>query len=66
LASFLIMHGDKDNLVPVAQSQMLYDALIKAGTSADLRIIPGAGHGNGFYTAAISKTVADFFESKLR
>ncbi len=28
---FLIMHGDKDMMVPVAQSQLLADALNKAG-----------------------------------
>ena len=63
---FLIMHGDKDKLVPVAQSQMLCDALTTAGVPADLRILPGAGHGIGFNTPAVANTVLAFFESKLK
>ena len=44
---FLIMHGGKDPLVPVAQSQILRDALEKAGVSVTLIVIPAAGHGFG-------------------
>ena len=66
LPSFLIMHGEKDRLVPVAQSRLLYDALKTAGASASLQILPGAGHGNGFYTPAVMNTVQGFFESKLK
>jgi acetyl esterase/lipase len=66
LPPFLIMHGDKDLLVPIAQSQMLCDALTTAGASADLRILPGAGHGNGFNTPAVLNTVLEFFQLKLK
>ena len=66
LPPFLIMHGDKDKMVPVAQSQLLADALKNTGASVDMRIIPGAGHGNGFDKPAITKTVLDFFEAKLK
>jgi acetyl esterase/lipase len=44
---FLIQHGDADTTVPVAQSQELYDALIKTGAKAKLIIYPGAPH-DGF------------------
>jgi len=44
---FLIMHGNKDNLVPYQQSETLRDALQKAGVPVTLRIIAGAGHGFG-------------------
>jgi acetyl esterase/lipase len=66
LPPFLIMHGDKDKMVPTAQSQLLADALKNAGSSVDLRIVPGAGHGKGFYNSAIATVVLDFFNSKLK
>ncbi len=42
---FLIMHGDKDPLVPWQQSQLLADALQKAGVHVTFHIVPGGGHG---------------------
>lgn len=42
---FLILHGDKDVVVPADQSQILYKALRKAKVEATLHIVPGGGHG---------------------
>ena len=36
---FLIMHGDKDNVVPLAQSQILADALKAAGVGCDMVVV---------------------------
>jgi acetyl esterase/lipase len=62
---FLIIHGEKDTLVPVSQSEELADVLKKAGANVTLKVVPGAGHGMGFgrteYAAA-----ADFFKEQLR
>jgi len=44
-APLLIMQGSKDPLVPVDQSQRLYDKLKAAGANVTLDIIEGAGHG---------------------
>jgi dipeptidyl aminopeptidase/acylaminoacyl peptidase len=66
LPPFLIMHGDKDKLVPVAQSQMLYDALKAKSDSVELQVIAGAGHGNGFTTPAIASKVLTFFKTNLK
>jgi len=41
---FLIMHGDNDQLVPLAQSTMLAKALLDAGVEVTMKTIPGAGH----------------------
>jgi len=38
---FLIMHGDKDPVVPLEQSQLLADALKKAGVPVTFRVVPG-------------------------
>lgn len=44
-APFLIFHGTADPLVPIAQSQRLYDALRKAGVEATFVKFEGEGHG---------------------
>jgi acetyl esterase/lipase len=47
---FLIMHGDKDPVVPLNQSQLLADALQKAGVPVTFHIVPGGGHGGPEFT----------------
>jgi acetyl esterase/lipase len=49
-APLLIMQGSKDPLVPVDQSQRLYDKLKAAGADVTLDIIDGAGHGGPEFT----------------
>jgi acetyl esterase/lipase len=44
-APFFLLHGEKDKLVPVEQSELFYDALKKAGVEAHLVIVPDKGHG---------------------
>jgi acetyl esterase/lipase len=61
---FLIMHGDRDPLVPLAQSEELLDALQKAGVQAKLVVIPGAGHI--FWSPQIMHTVEEFFDKELK
>jgi dipeptidyl aminopeptidase/acylaminoacyl peptidase len=46
-APILLVHGDRDNVVPPAQSDEFHAALKKAGIETTLTIIPGAGHGDG-------------------
>ncbi len=61
---FLILHGDKDTLVPLPQSQALHEALLKAGAKSTLKVIPGAGHG--FAPAQIGDAVETFFNTHLK
>ncbi|GAB4456355.1 MAG: hypothetical protein OHK0029_14100 [Armatimonadaceae bacterium] len=42
---FLLVHGEQDEIVPLAQSLLLHDALIRAGAHSTLVQIPEAGHG---------------------
>ncbi|MEW6159139.1 MAG: alpha/beta hydrolase [Verrucomicrobiota bacterium] len=62
---FLILHGDKDNLVPIGQSEMLHEALKKSGVHATYHVVSGAGHGFG-RRSDVDKWVADFFARHLR
>jgi acetyl esterase/lipase len=41
----LLIHGNKDKLVPDQNSRKIHSALEKAGVVTDLLIIDGAGHG---------------------
>jgi acetyl esterase/lipase len=66
-APFLIMHGDKDPLVPHAQSKELHELLEKAGVSSKLVILPGAGHGGPQFNARETlEQVGQFFETTLK
>ena len=40
----LLIHGDRDERVPVAHSRSLFAALQSAGKSAQLHIVPDRGH----------------------
>ncbi len=44
-APFLILHGDSDPLVPIQQSQRLYDALKRVGVEATFVTMEKDGHG---------------------
>lgn len=41
---FLLVHGDRDQMVPLAQTTELYQRLRQAGDSAELIVAYGAGH----------------------
>ncbi len=60
---FLIMHGEKDNLVPQRQAELLQDALKKAGADSTLVIVPGGGHV--FFSQENNQRVVDFFDHTL-
>ena len=64
---FLILHGTGDCLVPSTQSQLLYDALVKAGVKADLHLLPGLAHADRrFLTPENEKLVNDFIDGVLK
>lgn len=65
-APFLIVHGDKDPLVPLAQSVELDEALKKAGVSSTLRVITGGGHGKDFPEAELVTQIDAFFTKHLK
>jgi acetyl esterase/lipase len=56
---FLIMHGDRDTLVPLRQSQILRDALRAKGVAATLVVVPQVNHGFAGASAAQGKAILD-------
>jgi acetyl esterase/lipase len=64
---FLILHGDRDTLVPFAQSVELADLLRKAGVPVTLQRMPGAGHGGpAFALPAVNRLTEAFFDKYLK
>jgi acetyl esterase/lipase len=61
---FLILHGDKDPLVPYCQSELLFNALQKKGVRSELVIVPGGKHGPGLFEEKYYKLMVDFFSSE--
>jgi acetyl esterase/lipase len=54
---FYILHGSKDTVVPLEQSVLLHEALLKSGVESKLFIVPNKGHGIGAPTAAAQEIV---------
>jgi acetyl esterase/lipase len=66
-APFLIMHGDQDKSVPPGQSELLQEALKKAGVEVTYEVVKGAGHGGKeFNTPESLELVEKFFDKHLK
>jgi acetyl esterase/lipase len=64
---FLILHGERDPLVPVNQSELLFEALKKAGRDVTFFKIVGAGHGGPqFNTPVVRAMVLAFLDQHLK
>jgi acetyl esterase/lipase len=64
---FLIMHGDKDRTVALAQSEMLAEALKKVDVPVTLVKLAGAGHGGpAFRSEETRKQIEEFFNKHLK
>lgn len=63
---FLIVHGDEDQSVPFAQSQMLCADLEKANADVQFHRVKGAGHGLAKYSQEIRPLTVQFFCEKLK
>lgn len=64
---FLIVHGELDPLVPLHQSELLRDALLKAGVEVSLHVVKGAGHGSSnVITPTVRSLILAFFDRHLK
>ena len=63
---FLIAHGDRDRMAPMAESQALHDRLVRAGAPSSLLLVGGAGHeGAAFEAPANLALTAAFLKVHL-
>jgi acetyl esterase/lipase len=65
-APTLLVHGDKDDLVPLQQSELMIGKLKEAGVPCELVVKPGKGHGwRGPDFDKDMTTIADWFDKHL-
>jgi len=62
---FLIVHGDRDPLVPHHQSELLAEALRKAGVPVTFYTVEGGGHG-GFDDPRVPELTKAFLREHLK
>lgn len=66
-APFLIMHGDEDQTVPIAQSETFAAALKQAGADVTFVVLKGGKHGGALFTNAENlKLIEGFFARHLK
>jgi acetyl esterase/lipase len=64
---FLIIHGGDDDIVPLYQSKLLFDALVDAQVEATLHVQPGAKHSFKYFrNRPIERMVDLFFNTHLK
>ncbi|MDJ0552879.1 MAG: alpha/beta hydrolase [Microcoleaceae cyanobacterium MO_207.B10] len=66
---FLIMHGEKDNIVPISQSVLLADALSEKGVEVEFVKKPNWGHYHGRgedFDPVLIDMAMDFFDEYLK
>ncbi|MBL3656496.1 alpha/beta hydrolase fold domain-containing protein [Fulvivirga sediminis] len=61
---FAIYHGDADCAVPMHQSEILRDQLVKFGIKVEYTEHPGGGHDN-FLDPELKRGVAEYFKKAL-
>jgi acetyl esterase/lipase len=71
--AFLILHGEHDAVVPLSQSQKLYDTLQAAGVPSEFIVVKNAAHvffpsGGSLEPSRdeISRMTGDFFDHQLK
>jgi acetyl esterase/lipase len=63
----LIFHGDKDQLVPLSQSEHVHKLYQEMGLESSLHVIEGAGHGGPQFSApAQYELVKEFFARHIK
>jgi dipeptidyl aminopeptidase/acylaminoacyl peptidase len=63
-APTLLIHGDKDELIPLQQSEVFAARLKEAGVPVKLVVKKDKGHG-GLWMLNDLPTVADWFDEQL-
>ena len=64
-APIFLLHGDRDTLVPISQSEILYNALQKAGVASEFAIVKGKGHGI-IAPPDVAPRIYQFYQQHLR
>lgn len=66
-APVLMIHGDKDPLVPLSQSEQILKQLKECNVECRLHVIPDAGHGGlQFLAGDVNRLQDEFFDRHLK
>ena len=69
MCPIMILHGDKDPLVPLSISEHFYEKLAKAGLEdrTEFHVVKNGGHGTReFFQLSTRRLIVTFFERHLR
>lgn len=61
---FLLVHGERDKLVPPSESVLLHEALVAHGGTSRLLLLPGRGHG--FLGVSALRQTFSFLDEHLK
>jgi len=62
----LLIHGDKDELVKLKQSEQIHEAFRKTGVTSEMIVIEGAAHGfKGDDNIRATKSLVEWFDKYL-
>ena len=62
----MLVHGEMDDNVPPYNTQLVVDALVKAGKDFDLLMLPHAKHGYGVDNNYVMRRRWDYFVKNLQ
>ena len=62
----LILHGDADDFVPIAQSEKLYQKLKAAGTAVEYQVFEGETHGLKTERENADEKILNFFQRQFK
>lgn len=63
----LVLHGERDWIVPVAQSRALYNAAVQGGnTTAEFVVVPRCGHSNVNASSSLGVLLNKFLQKHLK
>ncbi len=62
---FLILHGDKDDLIPYSQSLRMYNILKEGGADVEMICIEDAPHEGNFWSQEVLNTIFDFIKRTI-
>lgn len=62
---FLLLHGNKDNMVEYSQSELMFHKLSDAGCDATLVCVDGASHEGSFWSREVLNLIKEFICKNL-
>lgn len=62
---FLIIQGDRDEVVDYSQSELMYHRLVDAGADASMICVEGAPHEGSFWSNELLGLIKEFIDGRL-